>query len=389
MLDTIASVLGGIAVGPLTGSTPPIHRQNMVDEFTARRGPAVLVSQIQAGGVGLNIQAASVVILTEPQWKPTIEDQAIARCHRMGQVRSVDVHRLLAEDTVDQRMLEILATKAVLFDEYVRRSELKDQSPDAVDVSDLKAAEEVGTQVEAERRIIEMERKRLRMGVCLSGQLSRVKNPFERSTSTCSAARTGAAPTADEHACGSGVRPALCGQPGRLSYGLRQRPGRPGRPTVTADSFQRTADIGRSNDPGQLVIGEHQGPAVRTRVEPRQQVGDRLVRGSPGHLSQRASNLTQRGPVAFVRGNLVDPAHGHQAHRLPVVHHREGRVPQPRQQVVQEMGDRGHAGKVTGSAVMISRTGTVRNRDCTTVCWFSAVAALVRNQPRIMNHSPL
>ena len=135
----------------------------MVDQFTARRGPAVLVSQIQAGGVGLNIQAASVVILTEPQWKPTIEDQAIARCHRMGQVRSVDVHRLLAEDTVDQRMLEILAAKAVLFDEYVRRSELKDQSPDAVDVSDLKAAEEVGTQVEAERRIIEMERKRLRM----------------------------------------------------------------------------------------------------------------------------------------------------------------------------------------------------------------------------------
>jgi hypothetical protein len=82
----------------------------------------------------------------------------------MGQVRSVDVHRLLAEDTVDQRMLEILATKAVLFDEYVRRSELKEHSPDAVDVSDLKAAEEVGSQVEAERRIIEMERKRLRMG---------------------------------------------------------------------------------------------------------------------------------------------------------------------------------------------------------------------------------
>ena len=98
----------------------------MVEEFSARRGPAVLVSQIQAGGVGLNIQAGSVVILTEPQWKPTIEDQAIARCHRTGQVRSVDVHRLLAEDTVDQPMLEILATKAVLFDEYVRRSELKD-----------------------------------------------------------------------------------------------------------------------------------------------------------------------------------------------------------------------------------------------------------------------
>ena len=112
VLDTVAAVLGAVAIGPLTGSVPPVQRQALVDEFGARRGPAVLVSQIQAGGVGLNIQAASVVILTEPQWKPTIEDQAIARCHRMGQVRSVDVHRLLAEDSVDQRMLEILATKA-------------------------------------------------------------------------------------------------------------------------------------------------------------------------------------------------------------------------------------------------------------------------------------
>ena len=53
--------------------------------------------QIQAGGVGLNIQAASVVIICEPQWNPAIEEQAIARAHRMGQVRRVDVHRLLAE----------------------------------------------------------------------------------------------------------------------------------------------------------------------------------------------------------------------------------------------------------------------------------------------------
>jgi superfamily II DNA or RNA helicase len=163
VLDTIAAVLGNAAIGPLTGSTPPDQRQDMIDELRDRRGPGVLVSQIQAGGVGLNIQAASVVILTEPQWKPTIEDQAIARCHRMGQVRSVDVHRLLADDTVDQRMLDILATKTVLFDEYVRRSELKDHSPDAVDISDLKAAGEVGGQVDAERRIIEMERKRLRL----------------------------------------------------------------------------------------------------------------------------------------------------------------------------------------------------------------------------------
>src|ERR1022692_4410895 len=167
VIQTVMAALGDVAVGPLTGSVPPVSRQGLVDDFTERSGPAVLVSQIQAGGVGLNIQAASVVVLTEPQWKPTIEDQAIARCHRMGQVRAVDVHRLLAEDTVDQRMLDLVAAKAVLFDEYVRRSELKDHSPDAVDVSDLKAAKDVGTQPEAERQIIEMEQKRLRMEAAL------------------------------------------------------------------------------------------------------------------------------------------------------------------------------------------------------------------------------
>jgi SNF2 family DNA or RNA helicase len=109
----------------------------------------------------LNIQAASVVILTEPQWKPSIEEQATARCHRMGQTRPVDVHRLLAEDSVDQRMLEILARKAILFDEYVKRGALKEISPDAVDVSDLESTEEVVSQTEAKRRIIELERRRL------------------------------------------------------------------------------------------------------------------------------------------------------------------------------------------------------------------------------------
>jgi SNF2 family DNA or RNA helicase len=161
VLNTVADALGQLVVGQLTGSVPPAKRQKLVDDFSARSGAAVLVSQIQAGGVGLNIQAASVVILTEPQWKPTTEDQAIARCHRMGQVRTVNVHRLLAEDSVDQRMLEILARKSLLFDEYVRRSDLKDSSADAVDISDLDATREAVSQAEAERRIVEAERRRL------------------------------------------------------------------------------------------------------------------------------------------------------------------------------------------------------------------------------------
>jgi SNF2 family DNA or RNA helicase len=144
VLATIARVLGdempGTPVlGPLTGNVPPPARQARVDEFTATRGPAVLVAQVQAGGVGLNIQAASVVIIAEPQWSPAVEEQAIARAHRMGQVRRVDVHRLLCENSVDQRMLELLHGKRVAFDEYARRSDLAAATPDAVDVSDLAA----------------------------------------------------------------------------------------------------------------------------------------------------------------------------------------------------------------------------------------------------------
>jgi SNF2 family DNA or RNA helicase len=161
VLDTIMTVLGDAAIGPVTGDVPPVDRQGLVDAFTRRTGPAVLVCQIQAGGVGLNIQAASVVIICEPQWNPAIEEQAIARAHRMGQVRRVDVHRLLAEDTVDQQMLELTAAKRREFDEYARRSDLAESTPDAIDISDLTAVATVASQAEAERRIVAAERERL------------------------------------------------------------------------------------------------------------------------------------------------------------------------------------------------------------------------------------
>lgn len=165
VLAAVQRVLGERVVGTITGSVAPIERQELVDRFSASREPGVLVSQIQAGGVGLNIQAASVVILTEPQWKPTVEEQAVARCHRLGQIRPVDVHRLLAEASVDERMLEVLSKKALLFNEYVRRSDLKDATPDAVDVSGVEETRQVAGQAELERRIIESEQRRLGLEV--------------------------------------------------------------------------------------------------------------------------------------------------------------------------------------------------------------------------------
>jgi len=109
--------------------------QELVDRFTRVEGHAVLLSQVEAGGVGLNVQAASVVILAEPQWKPSTEDQAIARAHRMGQTGKVQVHRLLAKDTIDERMQELKDGKRLLFDEFARKSDAKDAAARAVDAA--------------------------------------------------------------------------------------------------------------------------------------------------------------------------------------------------------------------------------------------------------------
>lgn len=68
----------------------------------------MLVAQIQAAGVGLNMQAASVVIICEPRIEPTVEHQTVVRTHRMGQVLSVRVHRLIATRGVDERMVGLL-----------------------------------------------------------------------------------------------------------------------------------------------------------------------------------------------------------------------------------------------------------------------------------------
>ncbi len=146
VLAMVGAALGADARGPITGSTQVADRQRIVDEFTASPKPAVLVCQIEAAGVGVNIQAASVVILCEPQVKPSIEAQAIARAHRMGQVRTVQVHRLLIADSVDERMIELLGSKAQLFDAYVRHSTIAEAAPGAVDISEVQLARTIVAQ---------------------------------------------------------------------------------------------------------------------------------------------------------------------------------------------------------------------------------------------------
>jgi SNF2 family DNA or RNA helicase len=132
-LNKVHQLLGDCCLETITGDISPARRQEIVDAFNAAEAGAVLVSQVQAGGTGLNIQAASVIVFCEPQLTPAIENQAVSRAYRMGQTRDVLVHRLLADDTIDERMLEILSGKQQEFDSFaddsvIGEDQLKRQS---------------------------------------------------------------------------------------------------------------------------------------------------------------------------------------------------------------------------------------------------------------------
>lgn len=137
VIEALTDLLSSPVFGPISGAVGASRRQEIVDDFSAAPGGAVLLSQIQAGGEGLNIQAASVVVICEPQLKPSLEVQAIARAHRMGQERSVQVHRLVSNEGIDPRIVELLAEKTMVFDEYARESATKDSDQDAVQVGEV------------------------------------------------------------------------------------------------------------------------------------------------------------------------------------------------------------------------------------------------------------
>lgn len=121
-IDKIRCYLGDRCTAAINGSVPPAKRQQIIDEFEMAPAGTVLPAQIQSGGTGLNIQSASIVVICEPQFKPSVENQAISRAYRMGQSRNVLVHRLLCADTVDERILEMLEEKQAVFDAFADKS---------------------------------------------------------------------------------------------------------------------------------------------------------------------------------------------------------------------------------------------------------------------------
>ena len=87
------------------------NRQDLVDRFQSADGPPVFLISLKAGGYGLNLTAADIVIHFDPWWNPAAEAQATDRAHRIGQTRPVTVYRLLTRGTVEEKVVRLQAKK--------------------------------------------------------------------------------------------------------------------------------------------------------------------------------------------------------------------------------------------------------------------------------------
>ncbi len=96
----------------LTGETE--DRGELVDSFQNHEGPAVFLISLRAGGMGLNLTAASYVVLFDPWWNPAVENQAIDRTHRIGQTQQVIAYRLVAKGSVEEKIRQLQRTKSAM-----------------------------------------------------------------------------------------------------------------------------------------------------------------------------------------------------------------------------------------------------------------------------------
>jgi superfamily II DNA or RNA helicase len=121
LLDLVAERLDALPLAHvrLDGSTT--DRKTPVTRFQTDPAVPIFLASLKAGGTGLNLTAADFVFLLDPWWNPAAESQAVDRAHRFGRTRPVHAYRLVAKDTIEERVLELQATKselaAALFDE--------------------------------------------------------------------------------------------------------------------------------------------------------------------------------------------------------------------------------------------------------------------------------
>lgn len=106
----------------LDGETPPSRRLEMTEEFNAGKGQIFLIS-LKAGGTGLNLTGADMVIHYDPWWNPAAEDQATDRAHRIGQKKKVEVVRLVTHASIEEQVVALGQRKKALFDQLITPGE--------------------------------------------------------------------------------------------------------------------------------------------------------------------------------------------------------------------------------------------------------------------------
>lgn len=119
-LDVLSAELDRRGIGhfAITGATPKRERVRLVNEFNANETPVFLVS-LKAGGTGLNLTGASVVVHADPWWNAAATDQATDRAHRIGQNREVDVYKVVAKGTIEERIVALQQAKRDLADSVI------------------------------------------------------------------------------------------------------------------------------------------------------------------------------------------------------------------------------------------------------------------------------
>ena len=120
MLDLLAQDLkeSDIPFFTLTGSTSKLERIRLVNAFNEGDTPVFLIS-LKAGGTGLNLTGADVVIHYDPWWNLAVQNQATDRAHRIGQTKQVTVMKLIAAGTIEEKIVELQKTKRELADAII------------------------------------------------------------------------------------------------------------------------------------------------------------------------------------------------------------------------------------------------------------------------------
>ncbi len=124
----------GVAHSYLDGSTR--RRGDVLREFKEGAAPVFLIS-LKAGGFGLNLTEADYCFILDPWWNPATEAQAVDRAHRIGQTRNVMVYRLIAKDTIEDKVMALKAKKSALFASVMDADSLLSSSLDADDLRGL------------------------------------------------------------------------------------------------------------------------------------------------------------------------------------------------------------------------------------------------------------